>query len=132
MTLPLLSRRSRIRQHAAAHATLAATLSLAVLFALHPWPTWLPACPIHAMTGLLCPGCGATRALAALLHADLPTALRLNPLAVAALPLLLLYGLAAYRRALRASPFAWPRLPPLAIHAALAATLLFTIARNLV
>lgn len=44
-----------------------------------------PVCQFHRLTGLNCPGCGGTRALYALLHGDLPTALRDNALLVAAL-----------------------------------------------
>ena len=36
-------------------------------------------CPFHAITGLPCPTCGATRAVTALGSLDFPTALRLNP-----------------------------------------------------
>lgn len=46
----------------------------------------LPACPFHGLTGLYCPGCGATRAMHALLHFDLGGALAMNPLLVLALP----------------------------------------------
>ncbi len=42
------------------------------------------------MTGLWCPFCGCTRAVHALVHADLGTALRDNALFVALLPLLVL------------------------------------------
>lgn len=55
----------------------------------------LPACPLHALTGLYCPGCGSTRALHALLHGDLPLALSMNPLLVAALPAVALMALSA-------------------------------------
>jgi len=50
-------------------------------------PLWLagvplvPACPWHVMTGWPCPGCGTTRAIVHLLHADVPGAMRFNPLA---------------------------------------------------
>jgi hypothetical protein len=44
-----------------------------------------PVCQFHQLTGLHCPGCGATRALYALLHADLITALHDNALFVALL-----------------------------------------------
>ena len=54
-----------------------------------------PRCWLHQSTGLLCPGCGATRALHALLHGDLRTAWTLNPLAVALLPVGLAYGVRA-------------------------------------
>jgi hypothetical protein len=43
---------------------------------------WLPGCLFRRLTGLYCPGCGATRALNALLHGDVPTALSMNPLLV--------------------------------------------------
>lgn len=48
----------------------------------------LPPCPFLALTGWLCPGCGSTRALHALLHGDLAQALAMNPLLVIAMPLL--------------------------------------------
>jgi hypothetical protein len=39
-----------------------------------------PACPFHALTGWLCPGCGSTRALSALLHGEWLRAFAFNPL----------------------------------------------------
>ena len=48
---------------------------------------FFPRCWLHETTGLLCPGCGSTRALHALMHGDLRTAWRFNPLAVMAVPL---------------------------------------------
>ena len=48
----------------------------------------LPPCPFLALTGLLCPGCGSTRALHALLHGDVGQALAMNPLLVLSMPLL--------------------------------------------
>ncbi len=50
----------------------------------------LPPCPFHWLTGLYCPGCGATRALHALFHGDLEKAFSMNPLFVLALPIVLL------------------------------------------
>lgn len=49
---------------------------------------WLPGCPLHLLTGLQCPGCGSTRAFHALTHGDVLAALRMNLLAIAAIPLL--------------------------------------------
>jgi hypothetical protein len=49
---------------------------------------FFPACPIHALTGLYCPGCGTTRALHQLSHGNIRAALRLNPLALLLLPIL--------------------------------------------
>ena len=42
-------------------------------------------CPLHAMTGLLCPGCGATRGVVALVHGDLGAAAHDNLLLLLAL-----------------------------------------------
>jgi hypothetical protein len=44
-----------------------------------------PVCQFHQLTGLNCPGCGATRALYALLHGDFSTAVRDNALLVSGL-----------------------------------------------
>jgi len=45
----------------------------------------LPPCPLHALTGLYCPGCGSTRCLHALTQFDLPGAMAMNPLLVVSL-----------------------------------------------
>ena len=50
----------------------------------------LPSCPLYALTGLYCPGCGSTRCLYSLVHFDLPGAMAMNPLLVISLPFLLL------------------------------------------
>lgn len=39
----------------------------------------LPACPSHMLFGRPCPSCGMTTSVTALLHGDLPAALRANP-----------------------------------------------------
>ena len=43
-----------------------------------PHAKWLPRCMFHQMTGLYCPGCGATRALSAMLHGDVLASLHNN------------------------------------------------------
>jgi Protein of unknown function (DUF2752) len=90
-----------------------------------------PVCPIHQYLGILCPGCGATRALTALLHSRLSEALRLNALFVLLLPFALAVLIESYRRALRAGTFRWPQPPAAALYATLAAAAVFTVARNL-
>ncbi len=45
-----------------------------------------PKCPFYVLTGLFCPGCGSQRAISALLHFDVLSAIRYNVLLVAALP----------------------------------------------
>ena len=61
---------------------------LAVVYFFNPSAHgFYPVCEFHRLTGLNCPGCGATRALYALLHGDFATATRDNVLLVAAIPL---------------------------------------------
>ena len=43
-------------------------------------PEVLPYCAILRLTGRPCPGCGATRALLAILHGDVVAAFHFNPL----------------------------------------------------
>ena len=45
-------------------------------------------CPFHALTGLLCPGCGVTRMCLALLTLDLSAAWAANPVLLLLLPVL--------------------------------------------
>jgi hypothetical protein len=54
--------------------------------------SFYPVCQFHRLTGLNCPGCGATRALYALLHGDFSTALRDNVLLVVAIPVVAARG----------------------------------------
>lgn len=45
-----------------------------------------PVCPFRVLTGLWCPVCGSTRAVHALLHADLAAAASFNVLLLLAIP----------------------------------------------
>jgi hypothetical protein len=64
-----------------------------VLFFFDPVQTPIfPVCQFHRLTGLDCPGCGATRALHQVLHGNFPAALRLNAFVVLSLPLLAWLG----------------------------------------
>lgn len=90
-----------------------------------------PPCLFHHLTGLSCPGCGATRAFLHLVRGDLTAAIGSNPLLVVA-ALLLLWAkveprLAASRRVAR-RPFLQH---PLAGWGLVGLTVLFAVARNL-
>src|SRR5690242_14513344 len=65
----------------------------AVLYLFDPrFYSFYPTCLFHRTTGLLCPGCGSLRAVHELLHGHLRAAFHYNPLLVAGLPFLAVYG----------------------------------------
>lgn len=65
---------------------IAITLVIAVYFIFDPSTGFFPACPFLAVTGYQCPGCGAQRALHALLHLHIREAFVYNALLVIAIP----------------------------------------------
>lgn len=121
------------RRRLLAHTLLAAAFLLCAALALYPpaHHSFYPSCPVHEYLGILCPGCGATRALSALLHGHLADALHLNLLFVLLLPIALTLVAESYRRAVRPGAFRWPQPSAASLYATLAATVLFTITRNL-
>jgi hypothetical protein len=92
-------------------------------------PGHYPTCPFLALTGLYCPGCGALRAVHDLAHGDLAGALARNPLAVAALAVLLVAFGFWTRRAWRGQPRSWDP-PQWLLTASLAVVLVFAVLRN--
>ena len=71
-------------------------VSLAALRIFDPVKSGLfPPCPLYALTGLYCPGCGSTRAFHYLLHGDFYGAFAMNPLGMLCLPFLI-YGGVSY------------------------------------
>jgi hypothetical protein len=81
---PKLSRRDQDRRLAMLVCGALAALVAVVVFFFDPSKNrFYPVCQFHRFTGLECPGCGATRAVYALLHGDFPAALHNNALLVA-------------------------------------------------
>ena len=64
-----------------------ATAGLVLLWRFDPAEVPLTICGLHALTGLYCPGCGATRATHELLHGRLLSALHCNALWTLSMPL---------------------------------------------
>jgi hypothetical protein len=111
-----------------------AIIALAAILLLRFPPaqySFYPQCPIHELFHLQCPGCGATRAVAALLHGHFIEAMNLNALITLLLPCAAAYGLLCYCRLLQRKLLRWPQLPPAVLYALLAMTAVFTIIRNL-
>jgi hypothetical protein len=104
---------------------------LAVVYRFAPTEySFYPRCPIYLTTHWLCPGCGSTRALHALLHLQIQSALHYNALFTTLFPFVCLWiGFIAYR-ILRYDQF--PNLAfPRSLGICLAVTVvLFTVARN--
>jgi hypothetical protein len=125
--------RSRLALFVRAAAPLALALTIAAILLRFPPENYsfYPECPIHHFFGILCPGCGATRALAALLHGNVNQAFHLNALIVLLLPIAIGYAVACYARIITNKPLTWPQPPTAAIYTTLAVTTIFTIARNL-
>jgi hypothetical protein len=114
-----------------AYAVMGAVLGGMVLLAVHPVSRFYPACPVYAWFHVLCPGCGATRALTALLRGDLVTAWRRNALFVVAVPFLVWYGGGSFWLAVRAQRIVEPRIPSAVLCVSAVVTVIFTLGRNL-
>ena len=89
-----------------------------------------PVCLFHQWTGLNCPGCGATRALYALLHGHFLTALRDNGLFVLSLAGGAIWG-GRFLLQNRKNPAAPLHVPTKFVWAYLLVAILFAILRNL-
>jgi hypothetical protein len=89
-----------------------------------------PVCAFHKLTGWNCPGCGATRALYALLHGNFSTALRDNALflfAATALAMRTLWFVGKSKRGQKAGEF----FPTKFLWPLIVIALVFTVLRNL-
>jgi len=89
-------------------------------------------CPVLALSGLFCPGCGMFRAIDALLRLDVWQAVRFNALAVFLLPLLLLFLLRSTARYILKMPKMPTSRPELIFSISVAAvSIMYAVARNL-
>jgi hypothetical protein len=91
--------------------------------------SFYPQCPVYASLHLLCPGCGATRALAALLHGQVAEAWRWNALFTLVSPLCLGYALHTYGCWVRG--IRWKLPPDSMVYSALMIAIVFGVIRNL-
>ena len=95
-----------------AAGAVAAAGAIALLYFFNPATAgFYPPCAFRAMTGLLCAGCGATRAVHQLLHGNIAEAFRLNAMFVVTAPLLFVGGAAEAWRVLRGDTAVVARRP---------------------
>jgi Protein of unknown function (DUF2752) len=88
-----------------------------------------PTCPFLAVTGWYCPGCGALRAVHALAHGDILTALARNPFAVVAFAYLGVVWVLWLERTLTGRPSRWST-PPWMLYTMVGSILAFWVLRN--
>jgi hypothetical protein len=89
-----------------------------------------PICFFHKATGLLCPGCGALRAMHQLLHGHLAAAFHFNPMLVVSLPFSFWFGARFALQKARNLPLSLG-LRPGWLWLVLAAVLVVSVLRNL-
>ena len=124
-------RRRRVPREAVAPLAVGALVAAATAYvgAVDPTrPGHYVTCPLLALTGLACPGCGGLRATHDLVHLDLAAAWSMNPLWVVVAPLLVvLWGLWLVR-AWRGRPA--PRVPAGVARTSLAVLVLVGVRRH--
>ena len=105
--------------------------SSAFVFLFNPSTNgFYPVCQFHKLTGLNCPGCGATRALYALLHGNFPLALKDNALFVLTLAALAIWSARFILKKLKNRP-ATLDVPPKFLWGFLVVAFVFAVARNM-
>jgi hypothetical protein len=90
-----------------------------------------PRCPVFLWLHIYCPGCGGTRAIAALLHGRLTEAMHWNAMVVLFFPFAAVFLALTYWRAMKATPFLWPTIPDSLLKLSLVLIGIFTVVRNL-
>ena len=111
-----------------------AVITLAIIILLRFPPdqySFYPQCPIHEFFHLRCPGCGGTRAVAALLRGHIAEAMQLNALVTLLLPFAAAYGIRTYARHLQRKAIRCPHPSPAVLYAAFSLAAVFTVVRNL-
>ena len=115
-----------------AHLSFLAIFAAAGILYFFPPETYhfYPRCPVFQYLHIYCPGCGATRAVAALLHGRIRAALQYNALAVFLSPPALYCLGKIYVRILRGQSFSWPQPSLATVNIILFTAFLFGVIRN--
>ena len=128
---PKITARPSLGLFAAVTLVFAAISGAAILFFFDPTRNnFYPVCQFHLLTGLYCPGCGATRASYQLLHGNFLTALHDNALYVISLMALAARGVWFLKRRYYRQPVRF-FIPPNALWTFLVVAIVFVVVRNL-
>ena len=128
---PPVAASARYASAALTICVLVAAFAALVLFYFDPRQYhFYPICLFHQTTGLLCPGCGALRAMHQLLHGHLAAAFYFNPMFIVSLPFLFCYGARFALQKARNQPLSIG-LRPGWLWLILLAVLLVSVLRNL-
>lgn len=92
---------------------------------------FFPVCPLHALTGLNCPGCGLTRGFHALFRGDVLTALHFNALLPVFAFVFTYLFVSLALMAIRGHGLSWKIFPPVSLYGFLIIALAFFVLRNL-
>jgi hypothetical protein len=91
----------------------------------------LPICPLYALTGFACPGCGLTRGFHALFHGDVVTALDFNALIPIWTAVFVYLFFSLVMTTVRGRGLSWKFLTPSTLVGFLVLLLTFGVLRNL-
>jgi hypothetical protein len=130
---PQAAARSRRAARLAHPLTVGTAVSVAVGYvaAVDPnRPGHYPLCPVRALTGYYCPGCGGLRAVHDLTHGHLQAALSANLLVVLAIPVAIIFWGIWARARLRRQPLAL-RIPSWILCSIPVVLIVFGVLRNL-
>jgi hypothetical protein len=119
------------RISAAIGVTAVAAISMAVWYFNPSNVNFFPVCPLYAMTGLACPGCGLTRGFHALFHGDVLTALDYNALLPVFAFVLGYLFVAMLLIAVRGRGLSFEIFRPRLLYGFLILSLVFAVVRNL-
>lgn len=87
-------------------------------------------CPLRALTGLKCPGCGVTRLCISLLKGDFAAAWHYHPVLFCILPLLAVLLLWSAYRYVKTGTVRYPPGAHVLLYLMIAALLVFCVVRN--
>lgn len=128
---PKITTRPSLGLFVGAILAFAGIAAAAVLYFFDPAKNhFYPVCQFHQITGLYCPGCGATRASYQLLHGNFLAALHDNALLIVSLAALAVRGPWVLKRKMDCRPVRY-FIPLGALWVFLGVALVFVVLRNL-